>query len=375
MRVLYIGHTYIVTVNRQKLRELARFDDIELMLVVPKKWPDYLKTQYVQPEDNPSFAFYPTATLFHGSETLYIYFPNLGLYVRRFQPDIIHVEQGPYALAYTQAIINKKLFAPQAKCLFFTWWNLPYTLKPYWRAVEKFNLRHTDYAITGNNDARQILRMRGFNGPVKVLPQLGVDTNLFRRLDVTGLKQTLGLTGFTVGFVGRLVPEKGLVTLVEAFAQLPPDCHLLLVGRGELKSHLLAMAANLGLADRLHLVDTVPHTDVPLYLNCMDIMVLPSLTTPTWAEQFGHVLIEAMACQTPVIGSSSAEIPNVIGEAGLIFAEGNVKDLAAKLRQLYDNPQLRVELVQRGLRRVQDNFTDRRLAKEIYQIYRELLTG
>ena len=60
----------------------------------------------------------------------------------------------------------------------------------------------------------------------------------------------------------------------------------------------------------------------------MDVSVLPSLTRPNWKEQFGRTLAEAMSCETPVIGSDSGEIPHVIGDAGLIFKEGDAQALA-----------------------------------------------
>jgi len=83
----------------------------------------------------------------------------------------------------------------------------------------------------------------------------------------------------------------------------------------------------------------------------MDVLVLPSKTMPTWKEQFGRVLIEAMACQVSVIGSSSGAIPEVIGKAGLVFKEGNAADLRAKIEQLKSSPKVRKELAQKGYRR------------------------
>ena len=78
---------------------------------------------------------------------------------------------------------------------------------------------------------------------------------------------------------------------------------------------------------------------------------------PNWMEQFGRVLIEAMACEAPVIGSSSGEIPRGIDDAGLIFPEGNAHELSARIRQLLDNPQLCTQLATKGRQRVLEHYT------------------
>jgi glycosyltransferase involved in cell wall biosynthesis len=105
---------------------------------------------------------------------------------------------------------------------------------------------------------------------------------------------------------------KGLATLLKAFSLLiqNPACHLLIVGSGDYREEMLSLASQLGIRERMILVDAVPAEDVPRYINCMDVLVLPSITTPGWVEFFGRVLVEAMVCQVPVIGSSSGEIPN-----------------------------------------------------------------
>jgi L-malate glycosyltransferase len=112
----------------------------------------------------------------------------------------------------------------------------------------------------------------------------------------------------------------------------------------------------------------------------MDTLVLPSeatdafktLTAAGWQEQFGHVLIEAMAAQVPVIGSDSGEIPNVIGEAGLVFAEGSPAELRGRLTQLMDHPILRQSLAEHGYQRAMAKYTNRALAKELLGFYRSL---
>ena len=91
-----------------------------------------------------------------------------------------------------------------------------------------------------------------------------------------------------------------------------------------------------------------------------------------WVEFFGRVLIEGMACEVPVIGSDSGEIPNVIGDAGLVFPEEDVEALADRLRRIIQDKSLRLQLIQRGLERVKE-FMWETIAQQTYEVYRELL--
>jgi glycosyltransferase involved in cell wall biosynthesis len=120
-------------------------------------------------------------------------------------------------------------------------------------------------------------------------------------------------------------------------------------------------------------MDVVPPEDVPRYINCMDVLVLPSLTTPGWVEFFGRVLVEAMACQVPVIGSDSGEIPNVISDAGLIFHEGDADDLKDKLLLLAHDEDLQSELAARGEKRALAKYSWEQIAEDTYGVYKSLM--
>ncbi len=112
---------------------------------------------------------------------------------------------------------------------------------------------------------------------------------------------------------------------------------------------------------------------VPEFLGGLDALVLPSLTYPNWKEQFGRVLMEAMACEVPVVGSDSGEIAHVIGDAGLVFPEGDVTALTDCLRRLRAAPELRRELAARGLARVRERYTQDRIAAQTLEVYQTVL--
>ncbi|MGH2416497.1 MAG: glycosyltransferase, partial [Microcystaceae cyanobacterium] len=303
--------------------------------------------------------------------------------LRQFQPQIIQVEQGAKALSYAQLITLNRLLGLKARNLFFTWWNLPYTSKFPISALEAYNLRHTDGLIAGNQDGADILRQHGYHGPIKVMPQLGVDEKLFSPCPQPELASQLGIQAneFVIGFVGRFVPEKGILTLIKSLAGLSElPWKLLLLGRGSLQETILQEANGIGIKDRLIVLESVPHNRVPRYINLMNALVLPSettyqfktLTATGWKEQFGHVLIEAMACQVPVIGSDSGEIPHVIGDAGLIFPEGDITALRNCLRQMMEHPELAQKLAKSGYERAIQQYTNQALARQQLDFYRKI---
>jgi glycosyltransferase involved in cell wall biosynthesis len=132
------------------------------------------------------------------------------------------------------------------------------------------------------------------------------------------------------------------------------------------------MAQWLGILPRVSFDLPIPSTQMPYYYSGLDVLVLPSRTRPNWKEQFGRVLIEAMACQVVVVGARCGAIPEVIGDAGLTFTEGDPADLRTQLQTLLGNSALRLELAHQGRQRVLDHFTQSRIATRTVEIYRGL---
>ncbi|ODG99781.1 glycosyl transferase family 1 [Nostoc sp. KVJ20] len=390
MKILVASHTYIVDLNCEKLRALSQLEpDMEVTVVVPKRWkPGGVQNRIIETEyrDEGTFRIVPVSNFSQNHQGLLIFGADLISLLKQFRPQIIQVEQGSRALAYTQMITLNKLLGLKAKNLFFTWWNLPYNLKPPIALLEKYNLNHSHGIISGNQDGAEVLRQRGYQGAIKVMPQLGVDESLFTPKAQPELAAKLGIEkeDFVVGFVGRFVQEKGLLTLLEALISLKSKSwKLLLLGRGELQTELIKIATENNIKERLILVESVPHDEVANYINLMSTLVLPSettykfktLTSAGWKEQFGHVLIEAMACQVPVIGSDSGEIPHVIGDAGLVFPEGDAQALANCLVQLIDKPYFAHSLGEMGYQKAMIKYTNKALAKQQLEFYQELVNS
>lgn len=390
MKILVASHTYIVNLNCEKLRALSKLaPDIEVTVVVPKRWKPggvqkkIIKAQYYE-ED--SFRIVPITNFSQNHQGLLTFGADLIRLIRKFNPDIIQVEQGSRGLAYAEMIILNNLLGIKAKNIFFTWWNLPYQLNLLASLLEKYNLKHSHGIISGNQDGEKILRQRGYQGLIKVMPQLGVDDILFKPNSQPEFKQKLGITDkdFIIGFVGRFVQEKGILTLLKSLISIKDKpWKFLLLGRGELKSEIISQAKKNDIQDKIILVESVPHHEVCNYINLMNTLVLPSettykfktLTSVGWKEQFGHVIIEAMSCQVPVIGSNSGEIPHVIGDAGLVFPEGDFKALANCLLQLIEKPEFAQNLGLMGYTKVIAQYTNKALAKQQLEFYQEVISN
>lgn len=387
MKILVASHTYIVKLNCEKLKQLANLQPyIEVTVIIPKIWqPGGVQNKIIESQgwEDGNFRVIPIDNFSQNNQGLLTFKPEIISLLKEFKPNIIQVEQGIKSFAYAEFITLNKLLNLKAKNCFFTWWNLPYHSKFPLSVLESYNIKNTDGLIAGNQDAVDILQEHGYQNDYCVLPQLGVDEQLFSPKKQPELSKKFGIDEdeFIIGFVGRFVPEKGILTLIKALSNLKDlNWKLLLLGRGELKETIEQETKQAEIYDRLILVESVPHDQVADYINLMNVLVLPSetdmkfktLTSVGWKEQFGHVLIEAMACKVPVIGSNSGEIPNVIGNSGLIFPEKDAESLSHCLRQLIEQPSLREHYSNLGYQRTMENYTNLALAKKQLQFYEQL---
>ncbi|HLI71432.1 MAG TPA: glycosyltransferase [Ktedonobacteraceae bacterium] len=371
MRVLMLSKALVSGTSQRKLEELARCPGVELTLVTPPYWQhDNGTKQTLEKLYTSGYRMIVTPMLLNGNYHLHSY-PKLGGIMREVKPEIVHIDEEPYNFATFQAMRLAHRY--KARALFFTWQNLYRDYPPPFRQMELYNYKYADAAIAGNREAVEVLRRKGYKKAAHVIPQFGFDTEIYKR----SAPRAPRLPGapFTLGFLGRLVETKGLLTIVEALTYLPDYCQAVFVGDGPIKGVLEAEAACLGVSERVIIKPGVPTYEAPRILEAFDVHVLPSRTFPNWKEQFGRTLAEAMACETPVIGSDSGEIPHVIGDAGLIFPEGNAQELAARVRQLLDAPELYATLAAKGRQRVLENYTQERIARQTFEVYQEMLAG
>lgn len=362
-----ISKALVVGAYHAKLRELVQLG-VDLTVVVPPNWGD--QTLEIVPPDG--YKLLVKKCTFSGNPHLHFY-PGMTEIIERGNWDLVHIDEEAFLTVTHQAL--RACQRGGTKAVFFAWQNLSKTYPPPFGYFERFSYKHAAGAIAGNGEVRDILLARNFLGPIEVIPQFGVDETFFRKREFSELRKRLDLADkFVIGYVGRIVKEKGIADLLHALALLPERCVLVVVGSGEFEAAAKGLAQDLELNARIRWVPRIASLEVPDVMNAFDALVLPSRTTPRWKEQFGRVLIEAMACETPVVGSDSGEIPRVIGDGGLLFAEGETQMLAERLLFLYENAQARTEIGVTGRRRVMELFTHREIARETVRFYDALVS-
>jgi glycosyltransferase involved in cell wall biosynthesis len=366
MRVLMLSKACLAATYQSKLEEIGRFEDVDLTVIVPAQWNDPAGPVQLERGSRTGYRLVVDPLRFNGNFHLH-YYPRLKKRLAEFQPDIVHIDEEPYNLATWLA--RRQARAAGAKTIFFTWQNI-YRRYPFpFSKMESQVLQGVDYAIMGNQEAAAVWQKKGYTGPFQVIPQFGVDPDVFHPPAYRDSGR-----GFVIGSANRrLVPEKGIDVLLHAAAKLSSIWRVLIAGEGPERPYLEQLAGDLGIKDRVHFESTISSSQMPAFLQQLDVLVLSSRTLPNWKEQFGRVLVEAMACEVPVIGSNSGEIPHVIGDGGLIFAEDDVAGLGEHLLKLMQAEDHRQKLGRLGRKRVLAMYTQAQIAAQTVAIYREMM--
>jgi len=296
-------------------------------------------------------------------------------------PDVIHILGEPGYLSTYQVVQFARRHLPKTKLSLFAAQNIYQRFPPPFPSVERRVLARIDHAFPIGQGHADVLRRKGYAGPATHLP-LGVDTTIFTPERQSKHRPAIGLPRPVVGYVGDLLPARDVPLLVEAVALCRTAPSLLVVGDGSSRPELELLPKEHGLDGRFRFTGQVLHTRVPDYLNCMDLLVLPSRAVRNRcfgvfrianAEQFGRVLVEAMACGKPVVGSSCGEIPNVIGDAGRVYPEGDRDALAAVLEELCADEKLRQRLGRAARARARTCYDWRVIARRFLSAVRGML--
>ncbi|MFQ5610511.1 MAG: glycosyltransferase [Anaerolineae bacterium] len=376
-----ISKALIVGTYQKKLEEMAAVPDIDLTVVVPPCWIDERGTMPLERVYTQGYDLRVTEIALNGHFHLH-YYPRLKKIIQEVQPDVVHIDEEPYNVASFQAMRLARRVG--ARTVVFTWQNLRRSYPPPFRWIERYVLRNTDALIAGNSEAIDVWRAKKYGGPIYVIPQFGVDPRIFQRQEhaIRKSKPSILLRRsarrpsqphLTIGYVGRLVPQKGIDILLQAAARLEGPWDLKILGGGPERYRLERMAQWLGISGRVTFSPQLPSTHLPNYLSGLDVLVLPSLSRPNWKEQFGRVLVEAMACNVVVVGAESGAIPEVVGDAGLTFPEGDIEALHDRLQRLLSDPELRQTFQKLGRQHVTERFTQAAIARATVKVYRQIL--
>lgn len=369
MRVLILSKALLSVEYRRKTDALAALPDIDVHVAVPSHWqePRAQRSDY-EPGPTPNYQVHLLPMRFNGRHHIH-YYPTFGRLVRQLRPDVVHVDEESFNLATFHALWHAHRVGA-ASC-FYNYANIARTYPPPFGWFERYAFATAHTALACSHEAAAIIRAHGYQGTLHIIAQTGVDPTRFTPRPTAHIART----PFTVGYVGRLVPEKGIDDLLAACALLPETAQLLIVGSGSHADALHAHATQLGIAARITWQAPVPTHAMPAIMQQCDALVLPSRTTANWKEQFGRVLVEAMACGVPVVGSSSGEIPHVIGAGGVIYPEGDVHALAAQLTSLMQDGTHYATLSAHARQRVLTHYTQQALAQRYADIYRAMHAG
>ena len=353
-KILVISHACITPINQSFYADVAVVKDWSVELVVPTSWDSEYRTG-VEVERWPSFQgnIHSIPVWKPGNIPLHIYRSFFVALLRSIRPDFIYVHHEPYGLATAQIYLANML-SINCPIGFYAAQNI-FKKYPFpFRFFERFVLKHSAFAFPVTGGALDVLRRKNYHGHAEVLP-LPLDKSVYFPKDAwaRAKRAELGLDQqvFLVGYLGRLVEEKGLRTMLLALKALSPrPWRCLLVGSGPMKSELHDLASELDIAEHIVFIGFVPHEEVPGWLSLFDVLVLASESRANWKEQFGRVITEANACETAVIGTDSGEIGNVLRSTGggMVIPEGNVAQLSKALLRMVDNPNERRQLAQEG---------------------------
>ena len=331
MKVLVIGHSFIVDANRQLWNVLAQ-NGVTVDMVIPKCWRSNLISRisysYNEVTDRDLNCVYALGTFFKGSGSFYFYNPfRLWWILVRNKYDGIILAQETWSLSLFQLRILR-IFSGNKKTKLLLWvcQNIKKRFLYFMRFFERFNTSTVDIILGCCSEAKDVVRWKGISKVCKYFP-FSFDSTAYKEVN-----RVVESDEIILGYMGRISEEKGIKLLIEAIELLREQkvkVRLVMAGAGPLVPYV---------REFLHIdyLGTIPHREAYKFYEKIDIFILPSQTRNFWKEQFGRVIIEAVASGKPVIGSTSGAIPEVMGKLSMpyLFTEDSVGELCAQVKKV-----------------------------------------
>jgi glycosyltransferase involved in cell wall biosynthesis len=376
-RLLTIGHSYVVAANRELAHQMALqgHGAWQVTAVAPAHYRGDLRPIATEPIANEASALETLPVRLDRAPHL-MWFGGRLREILAHDWDVVHCWEEPYTFAASRIASH---VPARAAFVVASFQNISKAYPWPISAFERKTMARTNAWIAFGETVRETLASRdGYTRPSRVIPP-GVDLHRFRP-DPAARQATRARLGWpgdavVVGYLGRFVEEKGLDLLTHVLGGVlhDPTCRALFVGGGDLERRLRQFAEVC--PGRVQVHTGVPHDDVPAWLNAMDILCAPSRSTPRWREQFGRMLIEAMACGVAVIASDSGEMPFVVGDAGVIVGEDDEAGWRHAVERLVVDEAARRMYAQRGLARAQARFTWPIAARQHLEFFDALTDG
>ncbi|WP_422931953.1 glycosyltransferase family 4 protein [Singulisphaera sp. PoT] len=378
-KLLMVGHSYVVTLNRRLCQEvaLAGGPELDVTVAAPASFQGDLGPIQLESPENEPFKLVGIPTSLSKIPHVFSYGRALKKLLQGQRWDIVHVWEEPYIFAGAQLAWWTP---PRSTLIYSSFQNQPKKYPPPFNLFERYCLkRAAGWTAFGDTVAHNLKDRPGYRErPSRTIP-VGVDLDVFQP-DAMARQRVLASLGWKeegppiIGYLGRFVPQKGLPMLMRVLNRLDPTTwRAMIVGGGAMEAELREWASRFG--DSVKIVTGVNHDEVPAHLNAMDLLVAPSQTTPAWREQFGRMLVEAMGVGVPIVASDSGEIPNVVSNAGLIIPEADESAWVIALQRLLQNRAQRHELRVRGRTRAKETFAWPTVAQQYLDFFMQLREG
>jgi glycosyltransferase involved in cell wall biosynthesis len=364
VRAVIVSHLYADPANRAKLRSLAGLG-VSLAAAVPARWAtNDSRSHGTTWGDDSGVRVVPVPV--HGRLTeparLHWNSKTLRRLLTDFRPDVLHIEEEPWT--QPAALLLRLARRLGIRTVLSTAESLPRSLSLRQRFRRERSLRLANGVVAANRLALALATKRRPTIPQLTVPQVGVTPPpALARVPHAGL---------AIGFIGRLVPERGLDLLFRACVALTGRWSLTVIGTGPSQEELEALAERLGISARVSWLGALPRAAVDEVWPRLDCVVFPARTTHRWVPTAARGTLHAMANGVTVIGSDSGALPEIVGDAGRIVPEENVPALAAALQELYAD---RSECERLGIaarRRIIDEFSDGAIAGKTLNFWRSV---
>jgi glycosyltransferase involved in cell wall biosynthesis len=371
MRVLRIAHASLTPALRRRERAFQRrYPDVDLQVITSRRWRE--AEMDVEATADDLFPVRIARTYLSKHIQLFAYDPRpIIAALREHRPHVIELNHEPYSVACAEVLTLCKWFAPGASIVIQACQNIHHNYPPPFNWLEQRAFRRMHAGHSCSETVREVLRAKGLKKLVEIIP-FGVDADAFQPRSAA---QNDSDQGPTIGYIGRLLPGKGLNLLADSLGKLKSlPWQLLVVGDGPEREEFEGKLRASGLLDRVEFTGAITYDLIPEYFKRLDVLVIPTQTTKRIREQFGRVIVEAMASGVPVIGSTCGAIPEVIGDAGLTFPDGDADALAEALRRMVSDPELRQHLARAGRQRVEQHYSWDHVADLTYHLFQKVLT-
>ncbi len=334
LRVLSIAHTAVSrSAGRLRYHPFKSYADLDVHLVVPQRFRQFGRTLEADPGDDEGITVHVLPIILDsaGPMTWYLHiYPGLSKLISALKPDVIHLWEEPWSAVASQACLLKK----HAALVLEVDQNILKRLPPPFEFMRRKVLQHCDHILSRSSDATAVIRANGYTGPVSPIGY-GVDQETFHPVEAS--EQRIAGAPLALGYVGRLVEEKGIQDALEAMVRMRHPAMLHIIGEGPYEPAIRSQIERLGLGERVSIRGWDKPAAVADFMRGLDALLLLTHTTPAVKEQFGRVIIEAQNCGTPVIGADSGAIPDVVSEGGWIIPQHDPAALAELVDRLAED--------------------------------------